>query len=483
MKKALLILLAVTLAALSACSTDGGGANTTDTEEITTQEDTTEATPEYTVEEAQKITADHKQAATNAFASSPVCSAEDLLFEEMDGGVRITGYEGDDLIVVIPDSIEGKAVLEIAEKAFKDMTALRAVCVPESVRKICHGAFDGCNGLTTLKLPYSAAIYDIFDEDGDKTSDGFFGYIFGASEYAINAAAVSFKLQTVIFTGEGKNVPEGAFYDCNDIVALTLPDGIEKIGDFAFSNCSSLEYVNIGDTATEIGEFAFNECASMLELTLPATTKSIGLGAVQGCGALTSVTLPFVGGSADENTYLGYIFGAESYTLAGGFFPLSLQSITLLEGCRSIDDNAFNGCLTVREIIIPDGVERIGLRAFRNCKKLTSMSLPDSLLSVGDSAFIGCESLAAVHLGKSLKSMGMQAFMGCGVLESITLPDSLEKIPASAFDSCTSLKTVSFGANVKEIGKNAFRGCTSITDFPAVSDNVTVMDGNTAIIK
>jgi len=482
MKKALLILLAVTLAALTACSPEGGGANTTDTEEITTHEDTTEATPEYTVEEAQKITADHRQAAIDAFAESPVCPAEDLSFEEMDGGVRITGYVGDDVIVVIPDSIGGKTVLEIAEEAFKDITALRAVCVPESVRKICRDAFEGCDGLTTLKLPYSASIYDVCDEGSDKTS-GFVGYIFGATEYKLNAAAVPFKLQTVIFTGEGKVVPEGAFYDCNDIVALTLPDGIENIGDFAFSNCSSLEYVNIGDAVAEIGEFAFNECASLLELTFPATVKSIGLGAIQGCGALTSLTLPFVGGSADDNTYLGYIFGAESYTLAGGFFPLSLQSITLLGGCKSIGDNAFNGCLTVREIIIPDGVESIGLRAFRSCKGLTHISLPDSLVSIGDSAFMSCESLATVSLGKSLEHMGIQAFMGCVALESVTLPDSLEKIPASAFDSCFSLKSVSFGANVKEIGKNAFRGCTSIIEFPAVSDGVAVMDGNTAIIK
>ena len=482
MKKILLILLALALVATTAC-TSGEGADTADTTDTATETDPPAPTePPYTLEEAEDITQKHRGVAQDAFAACAPCPAEELTFEVTDGGVCITGYKGNDVTVVIPSEINGAQVVKIADGAFKSLTTLRALCIPDTVTSVGFGAFDGCAGLVTLKLPYSAAIYEIHNKDGEKNSDGFFGYIFGAEDYKLNAAKIPFKLETVIFTGDGDTVPTGAFYDCNDVKAVTLPP-VSEIGDLAFALCSSLEYVDIGNSVSKVGKLAFNECTSLVELNIPASTKAIGLGAIQGCGSLTSLTLPFVGGSEDENTYLGYIFGAESYTMSGGFFPISLQKITLLEGCKSIGNNAFNGFLTLREIIIPEGVVSIGLRAFRNCKGLKAISLPDSLVSIGDSAFIGCESLTEVRFGKSLAQMGMQAFMHCASLTGVSLPDSLTKIPASAFDSCTALKSVSLGKGVTEIGKNAFRGCDSITDLPTIPENAAVMDGNTAITK
>lgn len=476
MKKLLLILLALSLATATAC-TSGGGNVTTDTDGVTTEaESKPNAAPPYTVEEAADITEKHKAFAADAFSALSPCPAEDLMLDVTEDGICITGYKGTDVTVVIPSEIDGQRVVEIADGAFKDVTTLRAVCIPESVSRIGFGTFEGCDGLVTLKLPYSAAIYEIDDKDG------FFGHVFGATDYKLNAANIPFRLENIIFTGGGDTVPAGAFYDCNDLKAITLPS-VTQIGDLAFSLCSSLEYINMGDKVISIGKLAFNECSSLVELTVPASAKAVGLGAIQGCGSLTSLTLPFVGGSAEENAYLGYIFGAEAYTLSGGFFPVSLQRITVLEGCKSIGDNAFNGFLTLKEITLPEGIESIGIRAFRNCKGIKEISLPDSLTSIGDSAFIGCKSLRTVHYGNSLKKMGMQAFMHCSSLTAAELPDSLTKIPASAFDSCTSLKSVRLGKNVTEIGKNAFRGCDSVTSPPTVPSNAVIMDGNTSISK
>lgn len=480
MKKALLLLLAVTLSALIACTPSPSDTTVTTADE---EDSTALPSPEYTIEEAHGIWESHRQNATDAFATVAVAPEESFSFDKIDGGVRITAYTGDETVVVIPTELGGETVLEIADGALKEKTTLRAVCVPQTVKAIGFGAFAGCNGLTTLKLPYTAAIYDQLNANGESIVDGFFGYIFGATGYKMNASAVPFKLTTVIFTGDAGTVPDGAFYDCNDIKAITLPDGITKIGEFAFASCSSLEYISIGNAVTSIGEYAFNECAALLELHLPATTESIGLGAIQGCGKLTSLSLPFVGGSADENTYLGYIFGAESYVTAGGFFPISLQKIVVLEGCKSIGNDAFNGALTLCEVVLSDGLETIGARAFRNCKAITAITLPDSVKAVGDSAFFGCDSLASASLGLSLTTMGMQAFMCCVSLKSIDIPDAITSIPSSAFDSCTSLESVSFGANITQIGKNAFRGCASLTSVPNVAESVRVMDGNPAFIK
>ena len=481
MKKILLILLALALLTTTACTSGESAESTGTTKEASTESETTPAKPPHTVEEAKNITENHRIAAAEAFTSSPPSPAEDFTFENTDGGICITGYKGKNVTLVIPSEIGGQTVVKISDGAFKNITTLRAVCVPESVKSIGFGAFDGCEGLVTLKLPYSAAIYEIQGDNSSKTN-GFFGYIFGAKSYKLNAANIPFKLETVVFTGDSCSVPDYAFYDCNDAKAITLPT-VTEIGDFGFALCSSLEYVDIGNSVLNIGQFAFNECSSLVELTIPSATKAIGLGAIQGCGSLTSLTLPFVGGSENENTYLGYILGAESYTLAGGFFPLSLQKLTILEGCDSIGDNAFNGFLTLKKIHLPEGITSIGIRAFRNCRDLKEIHLPDSLLSIGDSAFIGCDALESIYFGKSLKNMGIQAFMRCSALTEISLPDSLTEVSASAFDSCASLKSVSIGAGVTKIGKNAFRGCYSIQSLPTIPDGTEILDGNTAILK
>lgn len=482
------IALAATLStAMSSCT--GGAENQDGTKaevpELTAPEDT------RSLDGALSLIDDAQNLLDTAFSSVEVTPAEQFTVElDKNGDASITGYNGEDIVVVIPDEINGAPVTEIAPEAFKGLTALRAVCIPDSVTAIGAGAFKGCNSLTTLKLPFNAAIYEIEKavaaetsvEDGNTsetvTVDGYFGYIFGALSYKINAASVPANLKTVIFTGAAEEIPDYAFYDCNDIIQISLPDGIEKIGDFAFSGCSSLAMIGIGDSAKEIGSYAFDNCSSLLDITLPATVESIGLGAFQGCGSLVTMTLPFVGGSHDENLYFGYIFGAESYTLAPGFFPASLIRVTVLEGCTSIGDNAFNNCRTVREIVLPEGITKIGYRAFRNCVLLRSISLPSSTKSIGDSAFLGCVSLNGVSLGDGLEDMGVQIFMHCISLESISLPESITSVPASTFDGCKALESIEWSEDIESIGKNAFRGCTSLTTFPDIADHVVIEEGN-----
>ena len=51
-------------------------------------------------------------------------------------------------------------------------------------------------------------------------------------------------------------IGEKAFYDCDDVVSITLPETIVKVHDKAFSDCDGLESVSMPDTA-EIGTDVF----------------------------------------------------------------------------------------------------------------------------------------------------------------------------------------------------------------------------------
>lgn len=70
-------------------------------------------------------------------------AAQDFIFTVRDDTVAITGYRGNDATIVIPASIEGKTVTEIASGAFESCAATQVI-FPQSVKKVEEGAFRNC---------------------------------------------------------------------------------------------------------------------------------------------------------------------------------------------------------------------------------------------------------------------------------------------------------------------------------------------------
>jgi hypothetical protein len=99
------------------------------------------------------------------------------------------------------------------------------------------------------------------------------------------------------------------------------------------------------------------------------------------------------------------------------------------------------GCKTS---IIPDdgSVNKIAKNAFYGCNSLENILIPDVITSIGDSAFSKCESLTSITIPNSVTKIGKEAFLDCVGLKSITIPDSVTKI-----------------------GKDVFRGCADLTIF------------------
>jgi hypothetical protein len=207
-------------------------------------------------------------------------------------------------------------------------------------------------------------------------------------------------------------------------------------------------------------------CSDIETLAFSSSLQSIGLGALESCRSLRRLTIPFVGGSRTENTYLGYIFGAQSYGASVGFYPSALEWVTVTEGMEKIDDHAFYQCQTLRSITLPQSVTKIGVRAFSECESLTEVTLSDHLTFIGDAAFSGCIRLKGIDLGDNLTRIGTNAFLSCLSLEAVMLPNTLTSLPNSVFHGCLSLKTVDLGG-VESVGLNAFHGCESLEQVTA----------------
>ncbi len=119
---------------------------------------------------------------------------------------------------------------------------------------------------------------------------------------------------------------------------------------------------------------------------------------------------------------------------------------------------------------INSAVRIIYASAFRNHENLTSLAFPDSLKSIGKQAFSCCSNLKEVDFGEGVEYIGEQAFDFTGLV-SISLPDSVICVDNSAFSSNLSLKELDLGNSVEIIGINAFVGLNvEVLELP---DSVT----------
>lgn len=78
----------------------------------------------------------------------------------------------------------------------------------------------------------------------------------------------------------------------NDIVVVDIAQGITDISDRAFYGCESLTSISIPDSVISIGNSAFSRCISLPSILIPSGVTSIGKEAFSYCTSLTRVSLP-----------------------------------------------------------------------------------------------------------------------------------------------------------------------------------------------
>lgn len=124
-----------------------------------------------------------------------------------------------------------------------------------------------------------------------------------------------------------------------------------------------------------------------------------------------------------------------------------------------IGANAFDNCIGLNVVTIPEGVTAIGDSAFEGCSAMEVINLPESLTAIGDYAFFGCDGLKTVVLYPAVTDIGAYAFYDCANLHSIALPESLTAIKEGTFGECVSLATIFVPSKVQTIETAAFSGC------------------------
>ena len=154
-----------------------------------------------------------------------------------------------------------------------------------------------------------------------------------------------------------------------------------------------------------------------------------------------------------------------------------LERITIPDSVTSIGESAFSRCTGLTSINIPSGVTRIEYYAFGGCTGLTSINIPNSVTSIGESAFHGCTGLTSINIPSNVTCIASYAFSGCTGLTSINIPSGVTRIEYYAFDGCTGLTSINIPIGVTCIEFNAFDGCTGLTSIN-IPSGVTRIEHN-----
>ena len=114
------------------------------------------------------------------------------------------------------------------------------------------------------------------------------------------------------------------------------------------------------------------------------------------------------------NAAVGSTFSVDAYTykvltdstvafkgLNADMTDVTVPATVMYDGTQyqvtEVADSAFFGNTAIQNVVISEGVNKIGIRVFYNATNLKTASVPKSVTSIGRNLFYGCTSLESVE--------------------------------------------------------------------------------------
>ena len=213
--------------------------------------------------------------------------------------------------------------------------------------------------------------------------------------YKGNKSIKKLRIPATIMGKPVKKIDDHAFYQCEYLTDIELPDSVTVIENSTFEGCIGLKQMILPDSVKKIGDDAFSTCVNLTEIIIPSSVKMISPYTFQHCSTLTTVRLP--------------------------------------DTLQSIGNCAFADCSALTTINFPHTLQSIGDSAFCNCRKLSVIRLPDSVAEIGSCAFSGCSSLRDFRIPSKITELYYGLFSYSG-LKRIYIPPSVSFIDSEIFE-------------------------------------------------
>ena len=164
----------------------------------------------------------------------------------------------------------------------------------------------------------------------------------------------------------GANIVSNTYYNGQGIMILDAP--VTNIGNAAFYSCNTLTSIQIPNTVLAIRQDAFAGCSQLTKLTIPASVMTIDRSFIS-AQYIEAITVDTANLTYDSRNNCNAI--------------IETASNRLLKGCKNT--------------IIPNTVEIIGNSAFADCTTLTQIVIPDGVSTIEYGAFNGCGAVKTIR--------------------------------------------------------------------------------------
>lgn len=378
--------------------------------------------------------------------------------------------------ITIPATYAGKPVKVIAREAFANCASITAINIPESVTSVEVDAFKGCTGL--------------LQQEGGVTYAGKW------------AVACDTTATTVTLRKDTVGIAQGAFYQCADLMSVSIPSSVKNVCAGAFTECDNL--IQKADGGLYVDKWLVGSYGTKDFVIRPNTVGFAAMSFREGKPAAGEIlTVPsgikhindWAFANAINFPYVVLPDTVESIGFGAFYNTTGLKGISLGKGLKTIDAEAFYSCKNLEEVVVWDvkawmGISFNSVASYPNNygsllfldaegNLITELTIPTSVDSIGWRAFENATALTKVTIPANVKSIASAAFRGCTALNSVSIPTSITQIAEQTFYGCTSLTNITIPASITRIDDKAFDACTKLFEVTNLSA-LAVTAGDTA---
>lgn len=266
----------------------------------------------------------------------------------------------------------------------------------EDISKVCNRVFADCNSLKKLTINVADGPTSVSSALVKGCKNLQTVVFTGRTKNLTVIEAAAFKetknLNTISLPDTIKTISKEAFYD-SGIENIHLPENLRQIGTMAFAR-SGLKDIVIPNKIKKLGEYAFYNCEELIEITLPESVTKIPSGIFEDCYSLKTVNVPNVDTVCDHAFY--NCKNLETFDFS------KLQSLDLMAF-------AYTG---IREAAFSDKFSQLGISAFYHCKNLQTVDMKAcKIQEIPYQCFCFCKGLKNVQLPQDVTAFDNSCFL------------------------------------------------------------------------
>ncbi len=205
-----------------------------------------------------------------------------------------------------------------------------------------------------------------------------------------------------------------AFFRCEKMTAVVIPQGVVELRPWAFIFCSGLRSVKLPPSLQSMKGGVFERCTNLSEIDIGDCMSFSGY-TFRCCPNLSCVTI-----SPTNRSYVssdGVIYTKDKRELV--FYPRTRGAFTIADNVVAIGEGACDSCASLHRVSLSPQITRIGKHAFSFCKGLEEVICEGSLKEIDSYAFKFCPNLGKIIFCANIERVGQELFGGCDNLRFI----------------------------------------------------------------